>query len=139
MFLVYLNLSVYRLIAIRKIRWNICTILHPLLDTPFDVPRYGLALLLRQRCHDRRDHLAGHSGCVNALFLEQDAHAKLLEFPDGSKTVFRIAGKARDGLDQNPVDLSLAAVCHHALEVLTLVNRSAGDAGIRVDIDHFPV
>ena len=137
--LVYLNPSVYRLIAIRKIRWNICTILHPLLDTPFDVPRYGLALLLRQRCHDRRDHLTGYLTGVNTLFLELNTDTEFFEFSDSRKAILCISGKSGNGLDQNPVDFSFAAILHHALKIFALFNRRAGDALIGVNINYFPV
>ena len=134
-----MNPSVYRLIAIRKIRWNICTILHPLLDSPLDVPRYGLALLLCQRCHDCRDHFTRHLAGVDALFLELDADAKLFEFPNGCKAVLCISGEPGDALDQNAVDFSFPAILHHALKVFALFNRRAGDALIGVNIDHFPI
>ena len=96
-------------------------------------------MFLRQGRHDRRDHLAGHLAGVDALFFEQDADAEFLQFPDGRKTVFRIAGKLGNTLDQNAVDFSFPAILHHALEVLTLFNRRAGDALIGVNINHFPI
>ena len=109
------------------------------MDTPFDIPGYGLALLLRQRRHNCRNHLAGHLAGVNALFFEQNADAQFFQFPDGRKTVFRIAGKAGNGLDQNAVDFSFAAILHHALKIFALFDRRAGDALIGVNINHFPV
>ena len=109
------------------------------MDTPFDIPGYGLALLLRQRRHNCRNHLAGHLAGVNALFFEQNADAQFFQFPDGRKTVFRIAGKAGNGLDQNAVDFSFAAILHHALKIFALFDRRAGDALIGVNINHFPI
>ena len=52
---------------------------------------------------------------------------------------FRISGKSGNGLDQNAVDFSFAAILHHALEIFALFNRRAGDALIGVNIDHFPI
>ena len=109
------------------------------MDTPFDIPGYGLALLLRQRRHNCRNHLAGHLAGVNALFFEQNADAQFFQFPDGRKTVFRIAGKSGNTLDQNAVDFSFPAILHHALKIFALFNRRAGDALIGVNIDHFPI
>ena len=110
-----------------------------MLDAPLHITRNRLALLLRQRCHDRRDHFTGHSGRVDTLFFEQNADAELLEFPNSRKAVFRISGEAGNGLDQNAVDLSFPAVLHHALKIFALFNRRAGDALIGVNIDHFPI
>ena len=109
------------------------------MNAPFDVSRYGLTLLLCQRCHDRRDHLTGHLAGVDALFLELDTDAKFLEFPDGRKTIFRISSESGNAFDQNTVDLSFAAILHHALEIFAFFNGSAGDALIGVNIDHFPI
>ena len=109
------------------------------MDTPFDIPGYGLALLLRQRRHNCRNHLAGHLAGVDTLFLEQDADAKFFEFPDGCKAVFRIPSKAGNGLDQNAVDFSFPTILHHALKIFALFDRRAGDALIGVNINHFPV
>ena len=134
-----MNPSVYRLIAIRKICWNVCAILHPLLDSPLDVPRYGLALLLCQRCHDCRDHLTGYLTGVNTLFLELNTDTEFLEFPDSRKAILCISGEPGDALDQNAVDFSFPAILHHALKVFALFNRRAGDALIGVNINHFPV
>ena len=134
-----MNPSVYRLIAIRKICWNVCAILHPLLDSPLDVPRYGLALLLCQRCHDCRDHLTGYLTGVNALFFEQNADTQFFQFPNGCKAVLCISGEPGDALDQNAVNFSFPAVLHHALKIFALFNRRAGDALIGVNIDHFPI
>ena len=94
---------------------------------------------MRQRCHDRRDHLAGYLAGVDALFFKQNADAEFLQFPDSRKTVFRIAGKSGNTLDQNAVDFSFPAVLHHALKIFALFNRRAGDALIGVNIDHFPI
>ena len=53
---------------------------------------------------------------------------------------FRISGESGNGLlTRDPVDLSFSAILHHALEVLALFNRRAGDALIGVNIDHFPI
>ena len=134
-----MNPSVYRLIAIRKICWNICTILHPLLDSPLDVPRYGLALLLCQRCHDCRDHLTGYLTGVNTLFLELNTDTEFFEFSDSRKAILCISGEPGDALDQNAVDFSFPAILHHALKIFALFNRRAGDALIGVNIDHFPI
>ena len=109
------------------------------MDTPFDIPGYGLALLLRQRRHNCRNHLAGHLAGVDTLFLEQDADAKFFEFPDGCKAVFRIPSKAGNGLDQNAVDFSFPTILHHALKIFALFDRRAGDALIGVNINHFPI
>ena len=68
-----------------------------------------------------------------------DTDAKLLEFPDSRKTVFRISSETGNALDQNAVDFSFAAILHHALKIFALFNRRAGDALIGVNIDHFPI
>lgn len=109
------------------------------MNAPFDVSRYGLTLLLCQRCHDRRDHLTGHLAGVDALFLELDTDAKFLEFPDGRKTIFRISSESGNAFDQNTVDFSFAAVSHHALEILAFFDRRAGDTLVGINVDHFPI
>ena len=109
------------------------------MNAPFDVSRYGLTLLLCQRCHDRRDNLTGHLAGVDALFLELDTDAKFLEFPDGRKTIFRISSESGNAFDQNTVDFSFAAVSHHALEILAFFDRRAGDTLVGINVDHFPI
>ena len=114
-------------------------ILNPFLYAPFDVPRYGLALLLCQRCHDCRDHLTGYLTGVNTLFLELNTDTEFFEFSDSRKAILCISGKSGNGLDQNPVDFSFAAILYHALKIFALFNRRAGNALIGIDIDHFPI
>ena len=131
--------SIFHRITVWRCAKFVFACFHPALDSPLHVPGNRLALFLCQRRHDRRDHLAGHPGRVDALFLEQNAHTKFLEFPDGCKAVLCVPGKAGDGLDQNAVNLPFPAVCHHALEVLAFVYGRACDARICVNIDHFPI
>ena len=99
-----------------------------MLNAPLHITGNRLALLLCQRCHDRRDHLTGHSGGINPLFLEQDADAQFFQFPDSRKTVLRISRESRNALDQNAVDLAFVAIPHHALKIFALLDGRAGDA-----------
>ena len=50
-----------------------------------------------------------------------------------------VPGETGDGLDEDLVDESSAAVRHHALEVLPLCGGGAGDALVGVDIHHAPL
>ena len=94
---------------------------------------------MRQRCHDGRDHLAGHLAGIDALFFEQDTDAEFLQLAYSCKAVLRISSETGNGFDQNPVDLAFATILHHALEIFTLFDRRTGDALVGVNINHFPI
>ena len=88
-----------------------------------------------QGCHQFRGHPCG----VNILFLEEDGRAIGSELPDGLQALCRIAGKARDGLDQDAVNESASAVGQHPLEVISLLHGGAGDTLVGVDVHQPPI
>ena len=99
----------------------------------------GFAFLLRQRCEDGGKHLAGALCRIDLLFLEQDDDAEPRQFPHCFQALSCVATEAGDGLYKDAVDASLSAVLHHPQEVLPLVDGSAGDALVSVDICQFPI
>ena len=88
---------------------------------------------------DGGDELAAHIGGVDALALEADIDAQLLQLPHCLQTVLGVPGEAGDGFNEDLVDEPPAAVRHHALEVLPLCGGGAGDALVGVDIHHAPL
>ena len=112
---------------------------HPALTAPAHIARDGFALLLGEGGIDGGDELAAHIGGVDALALEADIDAQLLQLPHRLQTVLCVPGEAGDGFDEDLVDESSAAVRHHALEVLPLCGGGAGDALVGVDIHHAPL
>ena len=60
------------------------------------------------------------------------------EVPAGGETVAGVPGKSGDGLDHDLIDLALPAVCHQAVEVLTLIHPGAGQTLVCVDVHQIP-
>lgn len=56
-----------------------------------------------------------------------------------SQALRRVAGKARDGLDQDAVNEPASAVGQHPLEIISLLHRSATDALVGVYVHQPPV
>lgn len=96
--------------------------LHSPLVAPAHIARDGLALALRKGCIQGCHQLRGHPICVNVLFLEEDGRAIGAELPDGLQTLRRVAGEARDGLDQDSVNEPASAVSQHPLEIIPLLH-----------------
>ena len=101
---------------------------HSALIAPAHIAGDGFALLLGEGGVDGGDELAAHIGGVDALALEADIDAQLLQLPHCLQTVLGVPGEAGDGFDEDLADESSAAVRHHALEVLPLCGGGAGDA-----------
>ena len=131
--------TVYEDIAQRSAAGIELSALHPLLVAPAHIAGDGLALALGEGCVQGCHQLRGHPCGVNILFLEEDGRAIGSELPDGLQTLRRIAGKARDGLDQDAVNESASAVGQHPFEILPFLHRGAGDALVSVDIHQPPV
>ena len=131
--------AIHKVIAQRGAVGIELSALHPLLVAPAHIAGDGLALALGEGCVQGCHQLRGHPCGVNILFLEEDGRAIGSELPDGLQALCRIAGKARDGLDQNAVHESAAAVVQHPFEILPFLHRGAGDALVGVDVHQPPV
>ena len=131
--------TVYEVIAQRSAAGIELSALHPLLVAPAHIAGDGLTLALGegcvQGCHQFRRHPCG----VNVLFLEEDGRAVGSELSDSLQALHRVAGKARDGLDQDAVNEPASTVGQHPLEILPLLHRDAGDALVGVDVHQPPV
>lgn len=88
-----------------------------------------------QGCHQFRGHPCG----IDVFFLEEDCRAAGSELSNGLQILRRVAGEAGDGLDQNAVNESAAAVVQHPFEILPFLHRGAGDALVGVDVHQPPV
>lgn len=51
---------------------------------------------------------------------------------------FSTLSKPGDGLDQDPIDLSSSAVCHHPLKLRALLDPGAGQSLVSVDVHQLP-
>ena len=127
LFWINYNFFIYDPISIRCGRWEKGTDLHPALTAPSHIAGDGFALLLGEGGIDGSDELAAHIGGVDALALEADIDAQLLQLPHRLQTVLCVPGEAGDGFDEDLVDEPSAAVHHHALEILPLCGGGAGD------------
>lgn len=112
---------------------------HPALTAPAHIAGDGFALLLGEGGIDGGDELAAHIGGVDALALEADIDAQLLQLPHRLQTVLGVPGEAGDGFNEDTVDFSTAAIFHHPLEVLPLFSGGAGDALVCIDIYKRPI
>ena len=88
-----------------------------------------------QGCHQFR----GHSRSIDVFFLEEDCRTVGSELPNGFQTLRCVASEAGDGLDQDAVNKSAAAVGQHPFEILPFLHRGAGDALVGVDVHQPPV
>ena len=76
--------------------------------------------------------------CLDILLFKLDRNAQLGKLSQGRQTIFGVAGKSGDGLDQDPVDLPSSAVCHHPLKLRALLDPGAGQSLISVDVYQLP-
>lgn len=131
--------TVYEVIAQRSAAGIELSALHPFLVAPAYIAGDGLALCLREGCIQGGHQFGRHPRRIDVLFLEEDGRAIGSELPDGLQALCRIAGKARDGLDQDAVNESASAVVQHPFEILPFLHRDAGDALVGVDVHQPPV
>ena len=113
--------------------------LHPFLVAPAYIAGDGLALCLCKGCVQGGHQFGGYPCGVDVFFLEEDSRAVGTELPDSLQTLRRVAGEARDGLDQDAVNESASAVVQHPFEILPFLHRGAGDALVGVDVHQPPV
>mgnify|MGYP003208640776 CR=1 FL=1 len=73
------------------------------------------------------------------FLLEHHRHAELPQFPQGGDAVLSVAGKTGERFDQDAVNLTLAAILHHALELCPFGGAGAGDATVGIDVHQRPV
>ena len=107
------------------------------LDAEPDVRRQGFGLLLRQRRHDRHKHLALGVERVDVLLLKEYGYIHFFQLPRIFEAVDCVAGEAADRLGDDHVDSTGLAVLYYAVESLALRRAGAGDAVVRVHLDHF--
>ena len=87
---------------------------------------------------DGGDEFAAHIDSIDTFTLEANIDTQLFQFTDILKTVFGVAGKARDGLNKDLINQAPTAVRHHSLEVIPLGHRSSCDSLVRIDVNHAP-
>ena len=114
--------TVYKVIAQRGTVGAELLTFYPLLIAPADIAGDGLAFCLCKGCVQGGHQFGGYPCGVDVFFLEEDGRAIGSELPDGLQALCRIAGEAGDGLDQDAVNESAAAVVQHPLEVISLLH-----------------
>lgn len=131
--------TVYDVIAQRSAAGIELSALHPLLVAPAHIAGDGLALCLREGCIQGGHQFGRHPRRIDVFFLEEDSRSVGTELSNGFQTLRRVAGEARDGLDQNAVDESVSTVSQHPLEITPLLHRGAGDALVGIDVHQPPI
>ena len=94
---------------------------------------------MSEGCVDGSDELTAYIGGIDALTLKSDIYAKLFQFPNTLEALFGIPGEAGDGLNEDLIDETPAAICHHALEVIPFFRRCTSDALVGIDVHHSPL
>ena len=95
---------------------------------PSNVVGNGTAFFLRDTGHDGNEQLSFAIQRVDALFLEVNCNAAILQFADGGQGVDRVPGEAGDGLCKDQVDLPVKGILDHAVETFAAFCVGAGDA-----------
>ena len=111
---------------------------HLLLDTPLHILGNGFTLRLGACRNYGGQHLAGYHPGIDVMLLEEDADAQCPQFPNRLQAVLCISGEPGDGFHKDFINLSLAAVLQHPLEVSPFLCGCTGDTLIRVDVYQFP-
>lgn len=133
------KLTTYKVIAQRGTVGAELLTLYPFLVAPAYIAGDGLALCLREGCIQGGHQFGRHPRRIDIFFLEEDSRSVGTELSNGFQTLRRVAGEARDGLDQNAVNESASAVGQHPLEVISLLHGGAGDTLVGVDVHQPPI
>lgn len=102
---------------------------------------FCIAFLLCEGSHEREHHFAFRVKGIQSFRLKKDTDRmrKGEKFMDISYAVYDISDKTGYALGNNEVDFPFVAVLDHQFKLVTVLQESAGDAFIRIDLYELPV
>ena len=109
-----------------------------LLMAKFNAARQLTQFILRDAGHDGEAQLGILVERVDVVVLEENADAGGKQLARVADAVERVAGKTRDFLGENKVEFVVLCVLHHALEVVALAGRHAGQTFVDIAVDKRP-
>ena len=101
----------------------------------------GMAFFLCEGSHEGKYHFAFRIKGIQSLCLEKDTDRmrESQQFTDISDAVYNIPGETGHALCNDKIDFSFFTVFNHLFELITMLQRSAGYAFIRIDLYKFPI
>ena len=109
-----------------------------LLMAEFDAARQLTQFILRDAGHDGESQLGILVERVDVVVLEENADAGGKQLARVADAVERVAGKTSDLLGENKVEFVVLRVLHHALKVVALARRHAGQTFVDIAVDERP-
>ena len=102
---------------------------------------FGMAFFLCKGSHEGEHHFAFGVKGIQPFRLKKDTDRmrKGEQFTDVSYAVHDISGKTGYALGNDEVDFPFLAVLDHQFKLVTVLQGSAGDTFIRIDLYEFPV
>lgn len=130
--------SIYTQMVADQIEVRGIALFELLSDAPFAVLAGGTAFFLCLRSEKRDHQFASFSQRVDVLLLEVNTDAHASEVSDRCEQGDSVAGKAADGLGDDPVDFSVFAVLDQLHEARTVI-LCTGVGFIGVDTGEDPI
>ena len=112
---------------------------HGLPLAPADIGADALTFRLGEGAQHGDEDLAVRLHGVDVFLFEDDCDTQFPESPDIVQAVYRISGKAGDGLGQDDIDFLTLALADHLQKFRALSGRSSCDALIGKNACHRPV
>ena len=109
-----------------------------LLMAEFDAAGQLAQFILRNAGHDGEAQLGVLVERVDVVVLEENAYACGKQLARIADAVERVAGKTGDLLGEDEVEFVVLRVLHHALEVVALARRHAGQTFVDIAVDERP-
>ena len=109
-----------------------------LLMAEFDAAGQLAQFILRNAGHDGEAQLGVLVERVDVVVLEENAYACGKQLARIADAVERVAGKTGDLLGEDEVEFVVLRVLHHALKVVALARRHAGQTFVDIAVDERP-
>ena len=106
--------------------------------TEFDAAGQLAQFILRNAGHDGEAQLGVLVERVDVVVLEENADAGGKQLARVADAVERVAGKTGDLLGEDEVEFVVLRVLHHALKVVALARRYAGQTFVDIAVDERP-
>ena len=134
-----LQISPRQPVAIGDGRWDKQSLFHPHTDTEAHITGVVGRFHLGESSIDLGNLLRGHLPGIDVLLLKVDRNTQPEQFSHELNVLLCVACKARDRFAEDPVDLSLSAIGHHPVEIISIPCFQPGDTLIGIDVYHLPV
>ena len=126
-------------VAIGDGGWDKQSLFHPHTNAEAHITGMVGGFHLGESPIDLGNLLRGHLPGIDVLLFKVDRNTQPEQFPHELDVLLCVACKARDRFAEDPVDLSLPAVCHHPVEIIPIPGFQPGDTLIGIDVYHLPL